>query len=249
MFLSAQIPSTYSVAMAQNIYAGAKDTELLPKGTSVSGRVRINRIDVGPTVYDLLRPILVNHSWQDSWLCWAPDFGFAYIGKAEVLPKAYLNWQELLHADFQKLYSKRPFEMTDAERDRWQLLVTVIDVVHYKQSTPLSVREIGCISFGKRSYPTVIKWIDGRSEAVSLGQAPPELAHCKPGQWIEAIVKRDPLTNRLVAIDHIEKISSLHMPSPAKLTNEWEAMPKAKLPHSEWDWPDSAQTQNGIQQQ
>lgn len=249
MFLTAQILSTYSVAMAQNIYAGANDTEVLATEKSVTGKLPIHKITVGPTVYELLRPIQLNHWWQDSWLCCAPDFGFAYIGQAETLPNAYVNWQELVHADFQKLYRNRPFEMTRTERDRWHLLVTVIDVLWYKQNTPLSVREIGYVSYGKRSYPTHIKWINGRSDAISLGQAPPELADCRPGQWIEAIVKRDPVTNRLVTIDHVEKISSLHMPSSGTLRNEWKAVPKAKVPHSEWDWPNLPQSENEIQQQ
>jgi hypothetical protein len=109
--------------------------------------------------------------------------------------------------------------------------------MHYRQNIPLSVREIGFISYGKRSYPSQIHWINGRMDKISLAQAPPELADCKTGQWIEAIVKRDPVTNHLILIDHIEKIMSLHRPSASKLAENWESLQKAELPKSEWEWP------------
>ena len=169
--------------MVQNILAGAHDKEeMMRTGTSVTGKVLIHRVCVGPSVYELVRPIQMNHSWEGSWFCWAQDFGFVYVGQAETLSKAYENWQELIHADFQKLYRKRPFEMIATERERWKLLIAVIDVLNYKQTTPLSLREIGRVSYGKRAYPTRIDWINARYDTISLAQAPPELAECKPGQ-------------------------------------------------------------------
>ena len=239
MFLSAQTPLTATAGMVQNMQAGAHDEEIIRGGTSVTGKVLINKISVGLTAYELVRPIQVNHSWEELWFCWAQEFGFNYVGQAETLSKAYDNWQELVHADFQKLYRKRSFEMTDTERERWKLLVAVIDVFNYKQTTPLSLREIGCVSYGKKAYPTRIKWINGSYDIISLSQVPPELAECQPSQWIEAIVKRDPIMNRLITIDHIEKISSLRIPSLEKLQENWESLPKAELPQSEWGWPDS----------
>lgn len=238
MLLSAQTVSIYNVAMAPNMFVGAHDLESVRSGTSVTGRVVIHTISVGSTVYELLRPIQISHSWDNLWFCWAQDFGFAYIGQAETLPKSYENWRELVHADFQNLYRKRVFEMTDREQERWNLLVDVIDVLHYKQNTPLSVREIGYISYGKRSYPTRIRWIHGRIEDFSLSQVPPELAECKPGQWIEAVVKRHPVTNRLLSIEHIQKIKPLFTPSPSQLSEEWESTPRADLPKTKWDWPE-----------
>jgi hypothetical protein len=233
------VPCTFTNTpfIGESVQASVFD-ESAHAGTSVTGKQLVHNIRAGSASYELIRPVQVNFTWVGNmWMCWSDDFGFAYVGTGESLPSAYSNWENLVHVDFQTLYHRRPFEMAPEEQKRWNLLVGTIDVLHYRQNTPLSLREVGCISWDKYQYPTRINWINGSSDYFSLSQVPPELAECKPGQWIEAVVKRHPVTNRLLTIEHIQKIKSLFMPSPSQLNRDWESVPRADLPKTKWDWP------------
>jgi hypothetical protein len=237
MFVVSPISIDDIVLVKENTQTGILD-EATRAGTSMTGKQIVHNIKVGSATYELIRPVQINFTWVgNTWMCWADDFGFTYVGTDGTLPAAYSNWENLVHADFQTLYHKRPFEMTPEEEKRWNSLVSAIDVLYYRQNTPLSVRELGCVSWEKYQFPTRINWINGKSDRFLLSQVPPELAECRPGQWIDAVVKRDPVTNRLISIEHIQKVKTLFEPSLSQLNREWESIPKADLPKTKWDWP------------
>lgn len=211
-------------------------------GTSIAGlgiteRTLITEIKIGTIRYKLLTPLHIIRDWLErSQICWAEGLS-DYHGKGDTISEAEQNFKESIHLDFQRLYRKRPFEMDESERKRWRSLLNVIDVLHYRQTTPLSLREIGCVSYGRLSYPTKIEWIDGRIDSITFDMVPPELVECRTGQWIETIVKRNPVTKKLICIDHIQKIKSIHIPKESPPQEEWESMPRADLAESEWNWP------------
>ena len=213
-------------------------------GTSIAGlgiteRTLITEIKIGTIRYKLLTPLQTISIWdrlERSQICSAEELS-DYHGKGDTISEAEQNLKESIHLDFQRLYRKRPFEMDESERKRWRLLVNIIDVLHYRQTTPLSLREIGRVSYGRLSYPTKIEWIDGRTDNITLDVVPPELAECRTGQWIEAIVKRNPVTKKLIHIDHIQKVRSIYIPKESPPQDEWESMPRADLAKSEWNWP------------
>jgi len=237
VFVTLPISLNDSFFVKENTQASILD-RATRAGTSMTGKQLVHNIRAGSASYELIRPVQINFTWfENMWKCWSDNFGFAYVGTGESLPLAYSNWENLVHVDFQTLYHKRPFEMIPEEQKRWTLLVGTIDVLYYRLNTPLSLREIGCVSWDKFPYPAKIDWIDGRSEFFLLSQTPPELAECAPSQWIEAIVKRHPVTHRLLSIEHIQKIKSLFKPSPSQLSREWESAPRADLPKTKWDWP------------
>lgn len=227
-----------TVAIVQNACVGADDAQAIVSSGSTSFKV-LRSFKVGSAHYRFLKLVEISHSYSlknYSWLCWAQEIGSFYTGVGKTLLDAQKEWENLVHADFQSLYGKRPFEMTEDERQRWELLSSIVDVLHYRQNTLLSVREIGCVRFGHYSYPTKIIWIDGRRDIFSLNQVPSDLASCKPGQWIEAIVERDPQHSRLIQITHIQKIAPIRRPSKDTMEAYWSELPKAELPERDWDW-------------
>lgn len=217
---------------------GATDGPTAASGTSASGVVRLRDLSVGSARYEFLKPLSARHSWDgDAWICWALEPGLPYKGRGETPALARQEWACLLHADFQRLYAMRPFEMSEADLRRWQSLLRIIDVSQYRESTPVSLREIGQVRWDTRPYPYKIQWIDGRYDLIELNLVPPELAGCKPGQWVEADVRRHPRTGCLVQIDHVQRIATIREPSEKQLDQYWQDLPKAETEECDWDWP------------
>jgi len=219
----------------EEIVAGTSITELGVTEQPLGPEIRI-----GTTIYKMLTSLQIISIWdwiEEAQICWAKELGY-YQGKGDTISEAEQNLKESIHLDFQRLYRKRLFEMNESEQERWRLLLNIIDVLHYRQTTPLSLREIGRVSYGRLSYPTKIEWIDGRTDNITLDVVPPELAECRTGQWIEATVKRNPVTKKLICIDHIQKIRSIRISKETPSQEEWESMPKADLAKSEWNWPE-----------
>jgi hypothetical protein len=181
----------------------------------------------------------VKESWAgQGWICWADEFGFTYVGTGVTPLQALQDWKERVHADFQALYAKRPFEMTAEEVERWASLNGIVDVLEYRQTTPLQVREIGCVHWDRRPFPSSIAWIHGRLDRISLEDSPSDLAGYRPGQWVDAIVERDPLTSRLLRITHVQRIPTIRPESESGIEKAWDRMATAKLPDSDADWSD-----------
>jgi len=190
---------------------------------------------LGKTTYQLTRP--VNVCWmpaEQGWLCYIQDL-IGHVGRGATRQQAFHELKAQIHAGFQTLQRKRPFEMSGSERDRWLSLTSLIDLLHYRTTTPVTTRELGQVSFGRIARPFRIKWVSGQNYLIDVEKVPGELMSCAPGQWVEAAVARDPVSHSILAIESIRKIS-FRLPSGAELRSIWDNMPKAELESSEWTW-------------
>lgn len=187
-------------------------------------------IKVGETKYRLLSPIdaLVNYDPNEKqWECRTRRL--KYIGLSNESREAAIeDFNSQIHVSFQQLYSKRPFEMTKDEYVEWIKIANTIDLLHYKTTTPLKIREIGCVSYGKLSYPYRIKWLTDENYIIHPANVPAELMSYKTGQWIEAIVERNPVNNRLFRISSVRKIK-FRIPRPGDVQKYWDNMEKIEL--------------------
>ena len=226
-----------AVSMRQDIQMGALDAPSRVVGTSATGMGGLMGLRIGPARYEFLKQIHLAFTWSGrAWICWSPDLGWEYESQAETPAGAQGEWERLVHADFQRLFAKRPFQMNSDENTRWQSLVSIINTQHYRDSTPLLLRQIGQVHWDRTPYPSRIKWIEGAEDRIELEHVPAELAAYKPGQWVEADLRRHPITNRLLRIDQVRRISVPRL-SENQLGDEWKSLRKADLPTTEWDWP------------
>jgi len=208
--------------------------ETLEQISSALSELR-TKLSVGQTYYKLIKPILVNWIPMDQvWVCYIMELN-NYIGNGNTIDQAFEELKLAIHTDFQRLDKKRPFEMDEEESNKWTQLTSVIDLLHYKMTTPIVTREIGEVSFWKISRPYSIKWISGQTYIIDPYKVPAELMSCRPGQWIEAVLKRDPITNREIEIESITKIS-FRIPQPSEVKALTESLPKADLESTGWSW-------------
>jgi len=193
------------------------------------------RLEVGRSSYRFIARVLASWTPVDKgWVCYIRELT-SYAGKGDTIEQAFEELKLAIHTAFQRLQRKRPFEMDEAEHANWLQLTSVIDLLHYKMTTPLETREIGQVSFEKISRPCSIKWISGLKYIIDPYRVPAELMSCRPGQWIEAVVKRDPITHRETEIESIRKIS-FRIPKEPEVRTFWETLPKAELQSTEWAW-------------
>lgn len=162
------------------------------------------------------------------WVTWARELGRVGRGVGDDLHESLEDFYRTFHVTFQRLYQMRPFEMSDEERAIWDEILDVVDVAKYRENTPLRVREFGQIRHFQTPYPSRIYWIDGRRERINLGQAPAMMAGLRPGQWIEAVVERDPKTGQLLRMIDAQKVPT--PPSPRSYRAFWETIEVADLP-------------------
>ena len=200
--------------------------------TGSSGHTLHNFV-VGATHYRLMNPIRLEFSRDNAsntYICWANELGTVLQGKGATTSIAAQEFEQVIHATFQSLYSKRPFEMDEQEMKTWRTLISVINVSQYREGTPIAYRQLGKVRFGHVSYPSRIEWIDGRTDSISLDQVTAEVAGSRPGQWIDAVVRRDRKTGRLKSIDYAQKIPTPPPPSVSQAKNFWNNLPVADVP-------------------
>jgi len=189
-------------------------------------------IEIGDTKYKLLSSIDTQVSFdpiEKKWECRNYSGALNYIGVSDTSREdAIENFKLQIHIHFQQLYSKRPFEMTEDEYNEWIKLANTIDLLLYKTTTPLETREIGCVSYGMLSYPYQIKWLTDENYIIDPSKVPGELMSYKTGQWIEAVVKRHPVSYKILSISSIKKIR-FHIPRPGEAQRYWDNIEKIKL--------------------
>lgn len=201
---------------------------------SVLAEVRQD-VRVGKACYRFIRPARINYLPADrGWICYVSGLT-SYLGNGETPEQAFEELKVRIHTAFQTLLTKRPFEMDEDEHSRWVELTSVIDLLHYKTTTPVTTYEIGQVSFAKVAHPHLIKWINGTRYRIDPHKVPGELMSYRPGQWIDAVVRRDPVSHTVVEIESVRRIS-FRVPRKSELKAAWEAMPEAKLEPTEWAW-------------
>jgi hypothetical protein len=159
-----------------------------------------------------------------------------YAGNGDMAEQALEELKVQIHTAFQTLLTKRPFEMDEDEHSKWVELTSAIDLLHYKTTTPITTYEIGQVSFGRIARPHHIDWISGEKRyMIEPTKVPGELMSCRTGQWIDAVVRRDPVSYRILEVESIRRIR-FHKPSESELKSAWENMPEARLESAEWVW-------------
>jgi hypothetical protein len=235
-------PIDYVVALhsaASNVTATREERNADAYRFDVTRQLIPSPLEVGDTTY-LLRSHLLGtfypgHGEIDGDFV-VPEFLPNFVGRGRSFNDAFLDWRNQVHCEFQDLYSKRPFEMTEPERTAWQLLESHINVNAYRTTTPLTVRQVGRVALRVRPHPELIEWEDGQKEKVRLDQMPGEFAAYKPGQPFEAIVTRDPVDFRLLKVTHIHRIRSLPRMSADEFEDLIQSIPTTNsLPETDWE--------------
>lgn len=211
-------------------------TEQMARGQYSSALAEIRQdMRIGETYYRLIGPMTVSYiPTAEGWTCYA-DGLIGWLGSGGTPEQAFDELKVQLHTAFQILLEKRPFEMSEEEHSKWVQLTSVIDLLYYRTTTPLTTHEIGQVSFGMVNRPHHVEWINGKVDRIRPEKAPGDLMSCAPSQWIEAVVRRDPLSFEILEIESIRKIR-FHKPSESQLRAAWDNMPAAKLDSAEWVW-------------
>lgn len=212
-----------------------------------SGRYPMHGFHVGPSEYRFRRPMTGR-----VFRVGAGTFEFAVdalaphvVGRAAKPKDAFEDWRNQVHALFQQLLAMRPFEMEPVDRARWRALESVIDSAQFRRTMPVRMRQLGRVEYMKRSYPCAVHWAGGSlggqtyggRERVSFEVMPPEFPSFKPGQWIEAISERDPLTGQLIRVTHVERIPDVRIMTREQQDEYWQSLPTSEsLPESDLDW-------------
>lgn len=195
----------------------------------------LDYLQVGETRYQFVRHAQLN--WLPTakgWVCHILELT-GYAGEADTPEHAFAELKVQVHTDFQVLLRKRPFEMDEVQRSKWVRLTSVIDLLHYRTTTPLTTQEIGQIHFDQIARPHRIEWINDRSYVIDVERVPAELMSYATGQWIEATVKHHPVDHRILQIESVRKIS-FRIPTKTETKSLWEKMPKAEVEAGQWHW-------------
>ena len=211
-----------------------------PSGFFPGGVIPLSEIRIGETCYRLRESLRGEFSSGEDFTCkfWVDGFSPQFIGKGTRAHDAYRDWRDQVHEAFQELYGKRPFEMNEEDQERWEVLENVIDVVGYRNETPVVVRQIGKVT--RIRQPRRVEWIDGRTETVNLDHMPGEFASYKPGQPFEADVERDPLTWKMRKVCFVRRIGEVYPMAEGELKRFWQSLPTtSSLPASDRDWTET----------
>jgi hypothetical protein len=163
-------------------------------------------------------------------------FSPTFVGHGATYSEAREDWALSVHAAFQELQYKRPFEMTPEDIEKWSVLSSRIDVIVFRNKLPIHVREFGKIVSKRLAYPNMLQWENGKKEVITLDQVDsPDFVTYKVGQPIEAVVARDPLTFNLIRIIDIHRRSSVSRLNTNEETQLLNDIGSAKnLPAADW---------------
>ncbi len=205
-------------------------------GVYDSGSVQLVEISVGGTVYQL-RTKLTGKYYRALNRLHVPSLSPTFVGEGASEREAIDDLNLKVHAAFQRLFHMRPFEMSNEDKSTWTLIGDVIDVTLFRNRTPILVRQFGEVMYQKRSYPTAILWDGGFREEIQISQvACDDFITYLPGQPIEAITERDPLTRELLSIRFIQRVSGLRSEREIAQDDLVESIgTSADLPVAEWD--------------
>lgn len=162
-------------------------------------------------------------------------FQRSLVGRGSNPERAYQDWILRFHADFQRLYAMRPFEMEEEDRRLWAVIAGQIDVEQYRACQPLVVLQQGKVCRA-RPYPDKVEWEDGTTERVRLTRMPGEFATYKVGQPFEALVYRDPASHEILKVEYVRRLRGRAKKGEEESRRLWESLPtSASLPDTTWD--------------
>lgn len=201
----------------------------------------VSELPVGPVIYHLRNPLkaLIAPSADQRWEVSLNQFHPRFIGKGESIAIAQRDFLNQVHATFQSLVRRRPFQMDEKQRTDWHTLERLIDVDAYWDCVPVTLLEIGVLSAITDAGCEVI-WLDGvRKEVIPIERTLPEFAEFRPEQWFEALVERQPGSYELLKLRYVRPIEPIRDMSPEEFRQWISTLPSADdVPKSETDWND-----------
>jgi hypothetical protein len=173
---------------------------------------------------------------DETW-AFGTDEDIRFCGCGPSRGAAAANWCNQLHTRFQQLVRKRPFCMSDDEKADWAFLSELIDVDHYRRTTPIKQQETGWIS-NLESAVYEITWLGSEEvEMLSLENASPEFAGFSKGQWFEALVERNREDYSLSKVIHARPIEPIKEMTDEEWKDWLSSLPTTEsLPRSDTDW-------------
>ena len=198
---------------------------------------RLSSIRVGPHTYRLLRALQLEcvRLAADRWRCFARGLrGIEGEGRTSVESKDAFCVN--VHTAFQQLYTTRPFEMTDDQRQRWRRLCSVIDILSYREETPVTIRQLGRIISAPLGSTRRVRWIHKGVDVISVLSSPAEFAGYGTGQWFDAVVRKDLRTGNVVGIAHSQRMDAPPAVSRDAAAEYFQALPIERLPGKAWEW-------------
>ncbi|MGE5609295.1 MAG: hypothetical protein ACM359_08580 [Bacillota bacterium] len=144
--------------------------------------------------------------------CIGPDFysleGFFphIVGGGKTPMEAREDFARKVHILFQEIDNTAEFERTDKQQRLWGVFAGLIDLRQYESAKSITVTQIGQITRRLRAGRVRVRWATGLIERIDIAKASPEFAVLKVGQWFEAVVRRDYLSDRLLAVEHVSGI-------------------------------------------
>ena len=191
-------------------------------------RRRLVSVDFGDHTYPLRRQtdgcLEPYHEGEAvRWSFVVPSMGFLE-GHGGTPREAIEDYQEVFHCNFQRLYVKRPFEMSEDDRQQWLSLISLVDVDAYRRSQPVTIRRFGVAYMDQgRRY---VRW-EGRTgkEPIDLRSYPAEFANYRSGQSFEAIVEIDPRTNATKRVQWSTRQDTVSPMEEEEAREFWNSLP------------------------
>jgi hypothetical protein len=201
-----------------------------PETYSLSGFVTIASVKVGTAEYYLTQAV---SGWFDPSAGLFRAFGLPFIvGRGDSPGAAYLDWELRFHHELQRLLSVEYFELGEGDIARRKALEGLVDMVRYRNTAPYYRQKIGYVDQA-RPYPSRIRWLDGQVFRIDYRKAPdPTLAGLLAGQWIEAQVRMDPVSETVAEIVTYRRIA----PPAGGARGAPEQRPLSDLPRSTRKW-------------
>jgi len=201
----------------------------------------VSELPVGPVTYHLRHPLKaqIALSADQRWEFSLNQFHPHFIGKGESFATAQRDFLNQVHATFQSLVRRRPFQMDEKQRTDWHTLERLIDVEAYWDCIPVTLLEMGVLSAITDAGWEVI-WLDGeRKEVIPVERTLPEFAAFRPEQWFEALVERRPGNYELLKLRYVRPIEPIRDMSPEEFRQWISTLPSADdVPKSKTEWTD-----------
>jgi hypothetical protein len=191
-------------------------------------------IELGHTRYPLIQPVTgVFSPKPNGFSLHMQKLSPTFVGSGKNPAEAELDLKGQIHIDFQRLYGKRPFQMTADERDKWQILSNAIDVPRYIRETPIEERMIGQIEWLKNSQhgmgPYVqIRRLGGEVELIPIEDVSRDMVALRPNDWFEAIIRRSSRSEKIQRVLFAQKIDPIGTLNDEEALKFWDEMPTTK---------------------
>lgn len=202
---------------------------------------RVTQFPIGPVTYQLRDPLKAQIAPSDNqgWEFSVDQFRPRFVGKGASIASAQRDFLNQVHAAFQLLVRRRPFQMDEAQRTDWQILERLIDVDAYWDCIPVTLLEIGVMSAITDAGWEVI-WLDGeRKEIIPIERTLPEFAALQPEHWFEALVERQPRTYELKKLRYVRPIEPIQAMSPDEFRKWIDSLSNGEdVPKSGTTWTD-----------